>query len=115
VKEVFRASSPARVSLYKSVLESAGISCFVRNEVMQQAIPGGLAVAFLPLPDFWPTLCVVHDEDYVEAMELLQTADCAALSVSDAAEWICPACGETVPTTFASCWNCESEATPNSS
>jgi len=105
MKEVFRASSPARVGLCQTVLEAADIPCFVRNETMQQAIPGGLAVAFLPLPDFWPTLCVIHDDDYPEAMELLRSARSEAPPVSG--EWKCVACGEPIPGNFTSCWNCE--------
>jgi len=104
MKEVFRASSPARVGLCQAILEGADIPCFVRNEAMQQTIPGGPAVAFLPLPDFWPTLCVLRDEDYPEAMELLRSLRKAAPPVSS--EWKCTACGEAIPGNFTSCWNC---------
>ncbi|MEI9897448.1 MAG: DUF2007 domain-containing protein [Chthoniobacter sp.] len=105
MKEVFRASSPARVGLCQSVLENAGIPCFVRNETMQQAIPGGLVVAFVPLPEFWPILCVLQDEDYPEAMELLHSARETPPPVSR--EWRCAACAEIVPGNFTSCWKCE--------
>ena len=99
MKEVFRASSPARVGICQSVLENAGISCFVRNETAQQSIPGGLIVAFFPLPDFWPTLCVVHDDDYPAAMEILR--DVNDSEAAPQPEWRCPRCGETVPAHFA--------------
>ena len=107
MKEIFRNSSPAQVHLLRSLLESEGIPCFIRNETMQQTIPGGLAVAFLPLPDFWPTLCVLRDEDYPKAMELIRSASEAP--PESAEDWKCPACGETVPANFASCWNCGGE------
>lgn len=107
MKEVFRASSPARVGLCQTVLEGADIPCFVRNDIMQQAIPGGPILALLPLPDFWPTLCVVHDEDYPEAMELLRGVRNAAPPVSS--EWKCAACGEAIPGNFTSCWNCAAD------
>jgi hypothetical protein len=104
MKEVFRASSPARVSLYQSVLENAGICCFVLNETSQQSIPGGAIVAFFPLPDFWPTLCVTNDDDYPLAMNLLRDVKDAGAVTSP--EWICPQCNETVPGHFGDCWNC---------
>ena len=105
MKEVFRASSPARVNLCRSVLENAGISCFVRNETAQQSIPGGLAVAFFPLPDFWPTLCVMNDGDYSEAMMILNSFQDG--TAPDSAEWKCARCGESVPGNFTACWSCE--------
>jgi hypothetical protein len=72
MKEVFRDCDQTRVDLRRSILESAGIPCFVRNAATHNAIVGGLAVAFFPLPDFFPTLCVVNDEDYGEALDILQ-------------------------------------------
>ena len=104
MKEVFRAASPARVALYQSILENAGITCFIRNDTAQQSIPGGLMVVFFPLPDFWPTLCVMNDEEYPAAMEILRDVkdDRAALP----AEWKCPKCTQMVPGHFADCWNC---------
>ncbi|MGB8166554.1 MAG: DUF2007 domain-containing protein [Chthoniobacteraceae bacterium] len=72
VKDVLRDCDQTRVDLRRSVLESAGVRCFVRNEATHSAIVGGLMVAFFPLPDFFPTLCIVDDEQYEAAMELLR-------------------------------------------
>lgn len=72
MKEVFRDCDQTRVDLRRSILESAGIRCFVRNESTHNAIVGGLAVAFFPLPDFFPTLCIVDDDEYEDAMEILR-------------------------------------------
>ena len=95
------------IGLFQSLFDDAGIPYFVRNSTTQQAIVGGLMTALFPLPEFWPALCVLHDKDYPQAMELLRAAREAAPPVS--AEWKCPACGETVPGNFTSCWNCEAE------
>jgi hypothetical protein len=75
MKEVFRDCDPTRVDLRRSLLEAAGLRCFVRNAATHNAIVGGLAVAFFPLPEFFPTLCIVDDEDYAEAMEILRGND----------------------------------------
>ncbi len=50
MKEVFRDCDQTRVDLRRSVLESAGIRCFVRNAATHNAIVGGLMVAFFPYP-----------------------------------------------------------------
>lgn len=83
MKEVFRDCDHTRVDLRRSILEAAGILCFVRNAATHNAIVGGLAVAFFPLPEFYPTLCVVHDDDYEEAMDILRGETDATASDCD--------------------------------
>jgi hypothetical protein len=104
MKEVFRHSDAALVTLRQSVLESAGIQTFVRNWNTQQALVAGLLTAIFPIPEFWPTLCVMDDDAYREAMELL--IDVTNSEAVAAAEWVCSQCGESVPRHFAVCWNC---------
>lgn len=72
MKEVFRHSDAGRVAVRQSVLEGFGIVTFVRNADTQQALVIDLITAILPLPDFWPTLCVMDDEDYADAMAILR-------------------------------------------
>lgn len=97
MKEIFVNQDHARVGYYKSVLEEAGIPNFVRNELANN-------ITNLPSPIFFPTLCVVHDEDYDEAMRLLSAIYYAP--PSQAPDWHCPKCSEEVPGTFDSCWKC---------
>jgi hypothetical protein len=104
MREVFRHSDAGLVSVCQSLLESAGIQTFVRNTDTQQAIVGGLLTAIFPLPDFWPTLCVMDDADYPEAMRILR--DAHDPGSSEHPGWTCEKCGETVPGHFALCWNC---------
>jgi hypothetical protein len=101
MREVLRNADSALVAMYQSLLEDAGIQCFTYNWTTQQALMRGLLVAFFPLPIFYPTLCVVNDADYEEAMEILKTP-----AVSGE-EWSCPACREAVPGNFTACWKCE--------
>lgn len=101
MREVFRNADSALVGLYQTVLEDAGIVCYIRNWTTQQAVFRGVAAAFVPIPEFYPALCVVHDEDYEEAMTVLR----ARGEVGE--EWKCPACGEAVPANFSACWKCQ--------
>ncbi|MEO7725038.1 MAG: hypothetical protein ABIU29_10220 [Chthoniobacterales bacterium] len=58
----------------------------------------------MPSPIFFPALCVLHDEDYDRAMEILGAIYYAPPST--APEWRCAQCGEIAPGTFDSCWQC---------
>ena len=104
MKEVFRSSDGTLVEFYRSILEEAEIPHIVRNDATQPAIIGNLIAAMLPLPDFWPALCVLNDEDYPEAMRLLNEVRESANVPQQ--ERKCAHCGEMVPGNFSECWNC---------
>ncbi len=105
MKEVFRHADSALVGLYQSILDDAEIPTFVANARTQQSLVGGLLVAFFPLPIFFPTLYVLNDDDYSEAMNILLSIREADTGV-EKEEWTCGQCGETVPGNFSTCWNC---------
>jgi len=107
MKEVFCHHDPTVVGLKKSILEEAGIDCFIRNEHTSATFGAG-ALGFVQSPVFDPALCIVDDSLYDEAMALLKSAGEPPLA--DRADWRCPKCGETVPGNFATCWNCSSLA-----
>ena len=97
MREVFVNQDHARVGFYKSVLEEAGIPNFVRNEMANN-------ITDMPSPLFFPALCVLHDEDYDEAMRIL--GEIYYERTSQAADWRCSKCDEEVPGKFDSCWQC---------
>ena len=105
MKEVFRGSGPARVGLYRSMLEAAGIECLVRDESAEQAAVAGIMSAMQPLRASLPTLWVLADEDYPAAMRLLESQP--PENPAAASDWTCTQCHESVPSTFDTCWNCE--------
>jgi hypothetical protein len=99
MKELFRERDFTRVGYFQSVLEAEGIPTFIRNEN---------TVTFMtevPIPEFYPALCVVNDDDYQRALEILKThvKDDEHLSQQDVT---CPKCGETNPANFEVCWSC---------
>jgi Putative prokaryotic signal transducing protein len=89
------------VGHYQSVLEAEGILTFVRNQntnMVFSEIPAGI---------FFPTLCVVNNEDYEQAMTLLRPLLYDSLDLGP--DWICSACSEPNPDSFEYCWNCKTE------
>ena len=107
MKEVFCHYDPTVVGLKRSILEEAGIDCFIRNEHTSATFGAG-ALGLVQSPVFDPALCIVDDSRYAEAMAVLKTA--GEPSPADRPDWRCPKCGETVPGNFATCWNCSSMA-----
>ena len=105
MKEVFRNPDHAQVSIFAAILENEGIPCFTQNSATQQSPVAALATSLFPIPEFWPALCVLNDDDYPTAMKVL--TDLRKPDLSPATDWKCAACGETVPGNFASCWNCQ--------
>ena len=94
MRDVFTGRETAQVGLYQSMLENAGIPCFIRNQH-----DGGSLSGF-----FGPTLCVTLDEDYARAVEIIASA--TAGESASGPDWKCPDCGADVPDTFDSCWRC---------
>jgi hypothetical protein len=104
MKEIYRSPDLVRVELFGSILRSEGIETFVYNSVTQQSLAAGLITAFFPLPLFYPRLCVLNDDDYSEAMKVLEGRQ--ADQSEAALDWKCSRCGETVPASFEVCWSC---------
>jgi hypothetical protein len=94
MREVYTNPDFTRVGYYKSVLDEAGVSSFVRNE---NAI-GAVGAAFPP------SLCVTVDSDYDEAIRVIKTRQ--FIESVPRSDWKCPSCREENPGNFELCWNC---------
>ena len=97
--EIFVHPDPTQLAHCRSILEEAGIACFIRNEDTHDLIAG------LPDPLRQPSLFVNEDADAERARELLR--DVQGAETRDTPDWKCPQCGETVPGNFGACWKCE--------
>ena len=97
MREIFSHPESSKVGLYKSVLDDAGILCFIKND--------NLSRGEVVIPVFYPTLCVADDDRYDEALALLNALD--SPPANHGPDWICGSCNESVPASFESCWNCE--------
>lgn len=90
----------------KSILESHGIPCFIRNEYAS-SIAGKV-----PFNETWPELWVHNTSDVEQAATLLKQweEDLNALEShkdqSHYASWKCSQCGESNEGNFAQCWSC---------
>jgi len=69
MKELFRERELITITYYESLLNAEGIETFIKNENVS-------ALEGVSIPDFFPALCILHDEDY-EAAEKIIKADLA--------------------------------------
>lgn len=100
MKELYTNMDSSRIGMYKSILDEAGIACYIQNENTAQLVN-------MISPIFQPTLCILDDERYDEAVALLKPLNFN--EAQDLADWNCAKCGESNPGSFEVCWNCESE------
>ena len=108
MKTIFVHHDSTVVGLRKSILEEAGIDCFVQNENTSATFGAG-ALGLVQSPIFNPALCIVDDSRYDEAITLLKLTGTGVPPVIAGADWPCPQCGESVPGNFQACWNCASK------
>ena len=99
--EIFRDISPVKVGYYQSVLEEQGIQTFVRNE--------NLALTEVPIPVFYPALCILNDEDYEHAIKILQETMKKEQAEAHTPDITCPKCKEENPASFETCWSCSED------
>lgn len=100
MKELFRERDFTQVGYFQSILESHGIPTLMRNETLTMS-----GLTEFPIPDFFPALCVVNDEDYDRAIGILRE-HVGHDSVKSGEEISCQGCGETNPGNFEICWSC---------
>ena len=98
MKKVTTSHSLVTVNHYKNLLESEGIPCLIKNEIL-----GGIA-GEMPLTEVWPELRVLNDIDLDRAKQLI---DEDIVDESPMQSWKCRKCGEENEGQFAACWNCE--------
>lgn len=100
MKELFREPDFTKVSFYQALLENAGIPTLIRN---QHLTASGLTE--IPIPEFYPALCVMEDSDYDAAVGIIREALIESQK-PPGPDVTCPSCGETCPGNFSQCWNC---------
>ncbi|MEM9480584.1 MAG: DUF2007 domain-containing protein [Verrucomicrobiota bacterium] len=99
MKEVYSHYDFARVGYYKSILEEAGIQCFVRNQNAELGPLGGV------LSDSIPSLCVMDPDNHRIAKQILSSHEFPEEEVVTIPAWTCN-CGADVPEGYDSCWSC---------
>ncbi|MCP5537274.1 MAG: DUF2007 domain-containing protein [Akkermansiaceae bacterium] len=100
MKEIYRHKDHSTVAYYKSILESEGIPTMLRNEHTTMA-----GLSEIPIPEFYPNICVMNDEDYPRAWEIMKRT--METNSKDAeVEVTCAICGESNPGNFDICFSC---------
>ncbi|GEM_PF-425147 len=100
MKELFREQDYTKVGYFQSVIEAEGIATIVRNKHLTMS-----GLTEIPIPEFFPALCVVDDTDYPRAMEIIRHQITENSKGADL-EIECPACSEINPGNFDICWSC---------
>ncbi len=103
--EIFRDISSVRVGHFQSVLEEQGISTFIRNN--------NLSVVEIPIPVFYPALCIMNEEDLEKALQILREIIQNEQSQTEIPDVNCPSCNESNPANFETCWSCEGNLIPD--
>jgi len=98
MRQVYTNQDSTQVGYYKSILDEAGILSFIQNEFSNNPKVAGAV--------FFPSLCVIKDADYDEAIRILKSLQIKEVARVD--EWKCPSCSEINPPNFELCWNCNS-------
>lgn len=100
MKELFREQDITRVSYYRGLLEDHEIPTLIRNEFLT-----GSGLTEIPIPEFFPALCVLNDDDYERAVAIIRE-HLTAQQENAGIEIACASCGETNPGNFEICWSC---------
>ena len=100
MREVYRHHEFIRVNHFRDLIEAAGIPTMLRNEHLVHG------VVEIPIPEFYPNLCVMNDEDYEEAWSIIHQA-LEAEKIHPGEDLSCPECGENNPANFAECFACQ--------
>lgn len=101
MNEVFTHSDHGRVEVIRQVLEEAGIQCGIRDEEEVNLIPG------VTISARDSVLCVADEADVERAEKVIADFLAADKAHESASDWVCEACGESVPGNFDSCWKCD--------
>ena len=96
MKKVLTVADTIQAGYWRSILESRGIPCLVKNDYL------GGGVGELPLNECWPEIWVLDPRDEQLAKSIIdenRRSDCGE-------SWRCPQCKELLEAQFTSCWQC---------
>ena len=103
MQRFFRHHDRFHVYQVKSILDEAGIPCFVKNELVQGAI------GEIPPMDSEPEIWLQDDEWQPKAQRVIKRfyEEQAEISSDNKNDWACLHCGQMNEYQFAICWQCQ--------
>lgn len=66
MKKIYTSISLEDCAVRKGILESHGIRCFIKNELLSPL------AGVIPAPEVWPELWILDEERFEEAFRLLE-------------------------------------------
>lgn len=100
MKRVYGSFDLPAVYHARNLLETEGIRCVVRNELLSSAM------GELPPAECQIEVWVLRDDDAERAEQLVRLGSQPTAGVS---AWRCPDCGESADAQFSQCWHCGAE------
>ena len=100
--KVFYASLKAHeIHHLKNLLQSAGIRCQIRNEVLSTL------AGEVPFTECGMQIWLENESDRGHANSILrEMTERNASAAATGKAWICAGCGEHIEAQFTACWNC---------
>ena len=98
MKKIFSSPNLIEMTSLKDILEGAGMTCFIRNEMSTGLAPE------IPANECTPELWIQDDDRLAEAQQIKQDWQTPTNAVGS--EWVCSFCGEKSEPQFTTCWKC---------
>jgi len=98
MKKIFSSPIVGEIPRLKNMLEGAGITCVLRNEISSGLSPE------IPITESTPELWIEDDHRLAEALQIKADFQSSATVVGK--DWQCQKCGEISGPQFTSCWKC---------
>jgi len=99
MKRVYDAQNFSDAHLLKDILDTQGIEAIIKGDSILWVAPVGVRDS--------PSVWVVDDEDYEEAMEVVSEYSSKGVTGKRIdKKWKCKKCGEISEEQFSECWKC---------
>jgi len=98
MKKIFSSPIIGEIPRLRNMLECAGITCVLRNEISSGLSPE------IPINESTPELWIEDDNRLAEALQIKADFQSSATAVGK--DWQCQKCGEISESQFTSCWKC---------
>ena len=98
MKKIFSSPIVGEIPRLQNMLEGAGITCVLRNEISSGLSPE------IPITESTPELWIENDDRLAEALQIKADFQTSMTVVGKA--WQCQKCGEISEAQFTSCWKC---------
>ena len=99
--KIFSTDDRLLIHHIKNSLESAGIDCFIKNDMIYSL------AGEVPVNEVWPEIWIKKSSQKTDAQQLLESI--ATTSNTQQTPWVCQHCGEQHDGQFTSCWRCGEE------